>query len=120
MLSKKTYQRLFLIIWGSALLMMASLGAIAACKQPGKFPEASCRRLNNSDVAKISVQQLEIMKNGIYARYGYIFKTVTMKNHFNRQPWYEPRYPDFRDVYRKLTSIERKNISFIKRHVRSR
>jgi hypothetical protein len=120
MLSKKTYQRrLFLIIWGSALLMMASF-TIAACEQPGKFPEASCRRLKNSDVADLSVQQLNIMRSEIYARYGYIFKTESMKNYFNRQPWYEPRYPDIRDVFRKVILIERKNISFIKRHVRSR
>jgi hypothetical protein len=120
MLSKKTYQRLFLIIWGSALLMMISFDAIAACKQPGKFPEASCRLLKNSDVKKRSVWQLGIMRSEIYARYGYIFKTETMKNYFNRQPWYEPRYPDIRDVFRKLTKRERKNISFIKRHVRNR
>jgi len=120
MLSKKTYQRLFLIIWGSALLMMVSLGAIAACKLPGKFPEASCRQLKNSDVADLSVQELRIMRSEIYARYGYIFKTKLEKDHFNRQPWYEPQYPDIRDVFRKLTSIERKNITFIKRQIRSR
>jgi hypothetical protein len=118
MLSKKIYQRLFLIIWGSALLMMVSLGAIAACKLPGKYPEASCRLLKNSDVAKRPMRQLRIMKSEIYARHGYIFKTETMKNYFNRQPWYEPRYPDIRDIFRKLNRTEGKNISFIKRHMR--
>jgi hypothetical protein len=55
---------------------------------------------------------LRIMRNEIFARYGYIFET-DVKEYFNKQWWYIPKS---RNVDSQLTEIEKQNIDFIKRH----
>jgi len=81
--------------------------------QPGLYPEASTRYLNYDDIRNKSKWQLKIMRNEIYARYGYIFKTKAMKNHFNSQSWYNAVYSN---VSGQLTSLEKRNVAFIKKY----
>ncbi|MBC8486098.1 MAG: YARHG domain-containing protein [Ignavibacteria bacterium] len=81
--------------------------------QPGLYPETSTRYLNYDDIRNKSKWQLKIMRNEIYARYGYIFKTKDMKNYFNNQSWYNPVYSD---VSGQLTSLEKRNVAFIKKY----
>jgi hypothetical protein len=78
---------------------------------PGRFPEASSRFLTADDLNSLSKYDLKIMRNEIFARYGYIFQTEDMRNYFNRQTWYTPRYSDVNSF---LTKIEKKNIDLIK------
>ncbi|MGM9704728.1 MAG: YARHG domain-containing protein [Prevotella sp.] len=80
---------------------------------PGQYAVASMRLLTESDVAGMSSAELKIMRNEIFARHGYIFKTKSMKDHFAAQPWYSGRYDDVSD---KLSEIETKNVAFIKKH----
>ena len=40
---------------------------------PGKYPQASARLLNDNDMAGMSVSELRIMRNEIFARHGRIF-----------------------------------------------
>ncbi len=40
----------------------------------GQFPQASLRQLNAAELAKMPKADLQLMRNEIYARYGYIFK----------------------------------------------
>jgi hypothetical protein len=77
----------------------------------GKYPEGSARLLTYDDVAGKSSWELKIMKNEIYARHGYIFKTPELKSYFGSQPWYRPTYDDVTDL---LSDIERENAAFIK------
>jgi len=51
----------------------------------GFFPEASERRMSHNELAGMSLQDLKIMRNEIFARHGYIFKTQEMINHFSRK-----------------------------------
>ena len=51
------------------------------------------------------------MRNEIFARHGYIFKSEEMINYFSEQSWYSPTN---NDVISLLTVIERKNIELIK------
>ena len=51
------------------------------------------------------------MRNEIYARHGYIFKTSEMKAYFSQQVWYQGQYEE---VVGQLTSIEQKNVELIK------
>jgi hypothetical protein len=53
------------------------------------------------------------MRNEIFARHGYIFKTNDMKLYFESQAWYSPKYED---VTSFLTEIEKGNIELIKRY----
>jgi hypothetical protein len=78
---------------------------------PGKYPEGSTRLLTYNDVAGKSTWELKIMKNEIYARHGYIFKTPELRSYFESQPWYKPMSEDVTDL---LNNIEIQNAAFIK------
>jgi hypothetical protein len=77
----------------------------------GIYPQGSSRVLSSSDLSGLSKQELKIMRNEIYARHGYIFKTAEMKAYFANQGWYQGQ---FDEVASKLTSIEQQNIELIK------
>lgn len=76
-----------------------------------RFPQASERILSRSELAGYSNWELRIMRNEIYAKYGYIFKSEDLRNYFNQQSWYKPRYTD---VFNRLTTIEKQNVVTIK------
>ena len=79
----------------------------------GRFPQASERLLTFDDVRNLSKTDLKIMRNEIFARRGYIFKTSDMKTYFEYQSWYSPKYDDVTPLF---TEIEKKNISLIKNY----
>lgn len=83
----------------------------AASDFPGSYPQASARLLVSDDVVSLNKQDLRIMRNEIFARHGYIFKTTEMKGYFERLSWYKPIYDD---VTNQLTSVEKSNVEFIK------
>lgn len=78
---------------------------------PGRFPRSSDIFLTLDDVSKLSKADLKLMRNEIYARHGYLFKTEEMKAYFKYQTWYSPRYDD---VTSFLTEKEKANINLIK------
>jgi hypothetical protein len=53
------------------------------------------------------------MRNEIYARHGYIFKSADLWRHFTAQKWYHPQYTDVNSM---LSGIEKSNINLIKRY----
>ena len=79
----------------------------------GKFPQASDRLLTSSDLSGISKKDLKIMKNEIFARKGYIFKTAEMKSYFATQSWYSGQYDD---VTSMLSAEEKQNVELIKKY----
>jgi hypothetical protein len=79
----------------------------------GIFPEASQRKLTDLEIMNLSKRELKIMRNEIFARHGYIFKTNDMSEYFGGQHWYAPR---FNDVTDKLSKIEKENIQLIKKY----
>lgn len=79
----------------------------------GRYTFASERLLTEEDLAGLSPYELKIMRNEIFARHGYIFKTKDMAEYFNAQSWYTPLSSDVAD---DLSEIEKANIMFIKSH----
>ena len=79
----------------------------------GLFDTASRRLLTEVDLYGRNEIELRILRNAIYARHGYIFKSDDLRNYFSRFPWY---VPSSSDVSSQLSSIEKKNIEFIKAH----
>jgi len=77
---------------------------------PGDYPDASNRILTPTELSGFSKQELKLMRNEIFARHGYIFKSGEMKNHFASKPWYKPQY---NDVNNMLSDIEKQNINTI-------
>lgn len=79
----------------------------------GKYTEASYKLLASNDFKNLAISELSIMRNEIYARYGYIFKTGgRMEKYFKAQKWYRPEY---KNVDSFLTEIELYNIELIKK-----
>lgn len=58
----------------------------------------------------LSVEDLDIMRNEIYARYGYKFKNEKWKKHFSACSWYKA---EFDNVDNKLTEVEKHNVQVI-------
>ena len=79
----------------------------------GNYAIASEKILTNDDLFNRNKYELKIMRNEIFARHGYIFKTNDMKLYFESQAWYSPKYED---VTSFLTEIEKGNIELIKRY----
>lgn len=77
----------------------------------GDFKIASCKKLQSSDLESMTKSELRIMRNEIFARYGYMFKSSDLRIHFNNYSWYEGTRGNV-DVF--LTDIELANISLIK------
>jgi len=75
-----------------------------------KFPIASTRVLTIDELQPYSKQDLDIMRNEIFADHSYRFKTEKWKNYFDTIMQYIPHYNNVND---KLTVIERINIQRI-------
>jgi hypothetical protein len=82
---------------------------------PGIYPQGSERNLNDADLVNMSAYELLIMRNEIFARHGYIFKTEEMRNYFQQMSWYSPVSTD---VGHLLSPIERSNIKLIQKYER--
>lgn len=57
-----------------------------------------------------SPSELRIMRNEIFARYGYKFNSADLKEYFSSQKWYIPKYDN---VNNYLTEIDKQNIDLI-------
>ena len=54
---------------------------------------------------------LRLLRNAIFARHGYRFKSQDLQEYFSQFSWYIPR---FDDVTSHLSEVERENIKFLK------
>lgn len=78
---------------------------------PGKYTFASYRLLSKDELLKMSKSELQIMRNEIFARYGYIFNSGSeMDSYFKKQKWYGGQHPD---VSIFLNGLEKENIELI-------
>ncbi len=76
---------------------------------------ASTDILSESQLKNLKKLDLEIIKNNIYARHGFAFKTEKARQFFDFQSWYIPIYDDVED---QLTKTERSNIETINRFIK--
>ena len=79
----------------------------------GDYPQASQRLLKPSDVENEMKEDLEFMRNEIFARHGFCFNKKHLRQQFELQDWYVPNTVDIKGF---LTDIEKKNIELIKRY----
>ncbi|PLX15138.1 MAG: hypothetical protein C0599_17345 [Salinivirgaceae bacterium] len=78
----------------------------------GKYPQGSMRILIVGELQLLSKHDLKIMRNEIFARYGYIFKEGgEMDKYFKSQDWYTPEHKNVNDF---LTEIEKANMKLIR------
>jgi serine/threonine protein kinase len=91
----------------------------ATASKPGR-EWTSKRLVTPDDLTGLSREDLELLRNDIYARHGWIFKRQDLQDHFSAQPWYRAAGPIAqRDavngrVGAKLSALEKKNAATIK------
>jgi len=74
----------------------------------GDFAQTKFDLIPNEALESFSKAELQIMRNEIFARYGYKFiKGGEMRRYFNTKRWYSPRDINVADL---LTPIEKENI----------
>lgn len=54
------------------------------------LPFSDSRYLTRDEVAQLSLEELRLARNEIYARHGYIFKDPALKAYFEAKAWYIP------------------------------
>jgi len=65
---------------------------------------------NIVNTSHLSIEDLDIMRNEIYAAHGYRFKSKKWQDYFAQQDWYTPRHDKVDD---KLSAVEKKNAAFL-------
>lgn len=75
-----------------------------------KYKQVSERILSKKELVKFSQKQLRLMRNEIFADYGYIFNSKDLNEYFTSKLWYHPKYET---VSFKLSYIEKVNIKTI-------
>lgn len=76
------------------------------------------RRLTEADLYGKSAWELKVMRNSVYARYGYIFHGGKLYQHFSQYDWYHPTEEDTNVVASKMSEVEKYNVGFILRYER--
>jgi hypothetical protein len=85
----------------------------------GRWPWTSGRIIREDELQSLSLAELELMRNEIFARHGWIFNRKDLRDYFAGQGWYRPKGdPSTRElsnrlVQSELSSIEKKNIQMI-------
>jgi hypothetical protein len=75
-----------------------------------KYDDLSRNKMNSNYFKKFNKSELRLMRNEVFASYGYIFTSQDLKEYFASKKWYEPTTKNVDD---KLTEIEKYNIQLI-------
>lgn len=79
----------------------------------GDFPCAAMRALTLGQLSRFTDEDLQLMRNEIYARRGLRFsENGELQRHFESKSWYHPEADDVSD---RLTELDALNISMIRR-----
>ena len=78
--------------------------------------ELSVRQLTEKDLEGMTPTDLMVLRNIVYARYGYMFKREDLRQFFLQFSWYQPAKEDSDRIYESFTETERYNVDFIKAH----
>ncbi len=84
--------------------------------QPQSAANNNTNAAPDNDLAGRNCYQLKIMRNEMFARHGFIFKTPDMADYFSRQPWYRGTTSDVSGL---LSPTEKRNITRIQRYENS-
>lgn len=77
---------------------------------PGDYTFVSMRKLTEKDLDGYATFELRQMRNEVFARYGYIFKSEDLKAYFSKMKWYAPKHQNV-DIY--ISDIEAGNLELI-------
>lgn len=85
----------------------------------GIYPWTSEKRITKTDLQGLSKEDLELMRNEIYARHGWVFSKQSLNDYFSTQSWYPPagnsrsREQVNKDALKEMSKLELENAAFI-------
>jgi hypothetical protein len=79
------------------------------------FPDSSARQVTFGQLVGMSLVQLRLARNEIYARHGYNFASPELQSYFGRFDWYKPSSSPV-----ELNAIEKRNIALFQEAERAR
>src|SRR5262249_16907591 len=77
---------------------------------PGDMELFENKLISEAMLRGLSLHELRLLRNEVYARHGRIFKTLWIQQYFGLQPWYDPK-EDFKDE--ELTGPDKTNVETI-------
>jgi len=78
------------------------------------FPYSDKVKLTRAELEGLTLEQLRLARNEIFARYGTIFGVDDLAEYFNSKSWYTPKISfDYFDENVSMNDIEEANISLI-------
>jgi hypothetical protein len=77
---------------------------------PGDMELFENKLIAESLLHGLSLHELRLLRNEVYARHGRVFRTVWLEQYFGSQPWYDPK-DDFKDE--DLTGPDKTNVETI-------
>ncbi|MEM7375009.1 MAG: NlpC/P60 family protein [Bacteroidota bacterium] len=99
---------------GKACSCGFDMPSFEAGKVPGQYPYASERLLSASELRNMSNRDLKIMRNEIFARKGYRFQTMAMRNYFRSLDWYQKIPKTHCNKSIVLSGVEKQNLVLIR------
>jgi hypothetical protein len=69
--------------------------------------------IDQSELSRLSGPQLRILRNAVFARRGYVFRSADLKMYFSSKPWYNPTERSMDTVSRRLSPTEQANLRCI-------
>lgn len=93
--------------------MLFALLALTVAQCPSSLPEEwSSRPLESAPFASCTPDEVRVLRNEVFARHGYVFKSEDLVAHFAKQPWYHAD-PSFDSG--SLRGFEQVNVDFLKK-----
>jgi hypothetical protein len=77
---------------------------------PGDMELFENKLISEALLRGVSLHELRLLRNEIYARHGRVFRTDWLQQYFYSQPWYEPK-DDFKDE--QISGTDKTNIETI-------
>lgn len=77
-------------------------------------PDSDSAYLTENELKGFSKNDLALMRNEIYARHGYIFRTEPFVSYFNSKSWYT-KNPSFKGDNKELNKYELYNVNLLKK-----
>jgi hypothetical protein len=77
---------------------------------PGDMEIFENKLISEQMLHGLSLNELRLLRNEVYARHGRIFKTLWLQQYFGEQPWYDPS-EDFKDE--QLSGDDKTNVETI-------
>ncbi len=71
-------------------------------------------RLTAAEVRSMGPDQATYLRNGLYAKYGFHFKTAAIQAKFENKPWYVARFRTDEQTFSEMSRIEKNNVLMLR------